>query len=40
VSRLEIVGQTLIVDGGLTVTNYSSMPLLKKVGANLFSGQL
>ena len=35
-----ISGQTLIVDGGLAVTDYSSMPLLKKVGADLFSGQL
>ena len=35
-----ITGQTLIVDGGLAVTDYSSMPLLKKAGANLFSGQL
>ena len=35
-----ITGQTLIVDGGLAVTDYPSRALLKKVGASLFSGQL
>ncbi len=33
-----ITGQTLIVDGGLTITDYSSLPLLKLKGAKLFSG--
>jgi len=35
-----VTGQTLIVDGGLAITDYSSMPFLDKVGAKLFSGQL
>lgn len=33
-----ITGQTLIVDGGLTVTDYSSLPLLRQFGKGLFSG--
>ena len=33
-----VTGQTLIVDGGLAVTDYTSMALLKKVGWKLFSG--
>ena len=33
-----ITGQTLVVDGGLTVTDYPSLPLLEKVGDRLFSG--
>jgi NAD(P)-dependent dehydrogenase (short-subunit alcohol dehydrogenase family) len=35
-----ITGQTLVVDGGLTVTDYPSLPLLEKVGHKLFSGML
>lgn len=35
-----VTGQTLIVDGGLTVTDYVSMQFLDKVGAKLFSGRL
>jgi enoyl-[acyl-carrier-protein] reductase (NADH) len=35
-----ITGQTLIVDGGLTIIDYSSLPLLKQIGQNYFSGQL
>ena len=33
-----ITGQTIIVDGGLTITDYPSMPMLSKVGYRLFSG--
>lgn len=33
-----VTGQTLIVDGGLSVTDYTSLPLLSRVGAKLFSG--
>jgi NAD(P)-dependent dehydrogenase (short-subunit alcohol dehydrogenase family) len=33
-----ITGQTLVVDGGLTITDYPSLPLLEKVGRRLFSG--
>ena len=32
-----ITGQTLIVDGGLTITDYPSMPFLTKVGDTLMS---
>jgi hypothetical protein len=28
-----VTGQTLIVDGGLTITDYSSLPWLKAEGA-------
>ena len=35
-----ITGQTLIVDGGLAITDYSSLPFLDEVGARLSSGQL
>jgi NAD(P)-dependent dehydrogenase (short-subunit alcohol dehydrogenase family) len=35
-----VTGQTLIVDGGLAITDYTSMALLDKVGAKLFSGRL
>jgi NAD(P)-dependent dehydrogenase (short-subunit alcohol dehydrogenase family) len=35
-----ITGQTLIVDGGLTIIDYPSLPLLKEIGPNYFSGQL
>ncbi len=34
-----VTGQTLIVDGGLTVTDYPSRPLLAQVGHRLFSGK-
>jgi NAD(P)-dependent dehydrogenase (short-subunit alcohol dehydrogenase family) len=33
-----ITGQTLIVDGGLVITDYPSLPLLRQVGHRLFSG--
>ena len=33
-----ITGQTLVVDGGLAITDYTSMPLLKKLGNKLSSG--
>jgi NAD(P)-dependent dehydrogenase (short-subunit alcohol dehydrogenase family) len=33
-----VTGQTLIVDGGLSITDYTSIPLLKQIGAKLFSG--
>lgn len=33
-----VTGQTLIVDGGLAITDYTSMALLKQVGWKLFSG--
>ncbi len=32
-----ITGQTLVVDGGLTIMDYPSMPSLKQVGHRLFS---
>ena len=32
-----VTGQTLIVDGGLTITDYPSMPLLAEVGHRLYS---
>jgi NAD(P)-dependent dehydrogenase (short-subunit alcohol dehydrogenase family) len=35
-----VTGQTLIVDGGLAITDYTSMNLLSKVGHKLFSGKL
>jgi|SRR5690348_4423234 NAD(P)-dependent dehydrogenase (short-subunit alcohol dehydrogenase family) len=35
-----ITGQTLIVDGGLTVTDYSSLDLLRSRGWALFGGTL
>jgi NAD(P)-dependent dehydrogenase (short-subunit alcohol dehydrogenase family) len=35
-----ITGQTLIVDGGLSIIDYPSLPLLKEIGPNYFSGQL
>jgi NAD(P)-dependent dehydrogenase (short-subunit alcohol dehydrogenase family) len=34
-----ITGQTLIVDGGLAIIDYSSLPFLDEVGHRLFSGQ-
>jgi NAD(P)-dependent dehydrogenase (short-subunit alcohol dehydrogenase family) len=33
-----MTGQTLIVDGGLSILDYSSLSLLKERGAKLFSG--
>jgi NAD(P)-dependent dehydrogenase (short-subunit alcohol dehydrogenase family) len=33
-----VTGQTLIVDGGLTITDYTSLAMLKKIGDKLFSG--
>jgi len=35
-----ITGQTLIVDGGLTMTDYTSLRFLSQVGHRLFSGKL
>jgi NAD(P)-dependent dehydrogenase (short-subunit alcohol dehydrogenase family) len=35
-----ITGQTIIADGGLTITDYSSLPLLRQVGQRLFSGMV
>lgn len=35
-----ITGQTLVVDGGLAITDYTSMPMLKKLGTTLYSGTL
>ncbi len=32
-----VTGQTLIVDGGLAITDYPSMPLLAEVGHRLYS---
>jgi len=32
-----ITGQTLIVDGGLTINDYPSIPMLSKVGDSLLS---
>jgi hypothetical protein len=34
-----VTGQTLIVDGGLTITDYSSLPMLAKVGDVLQLGE-
>jgi len=33
-----VTGQTLIVDGGLAITDYPSLPLLEKVGHRLYGG--
>ena len=33
-----ITGQTLVVDGGLTIIDYTSRKLLETRGQNLFSG--
>ena len=33
-----VTGQTLIVDGGLSIIDYTSIPLLQQHGAKLFSG--
>ena len=35
-----VTGQTLIVDGGLTVTDYTSLPVLARIGSKLGSGRL
>jgi len=35
-----VTGQTLIVDGGLTITDYTSLAMLKKIGDKLFTGRL
>ena len=35
-----ITGQTLIVDGGLSILDYTSLPLLEKTRGKLFSGTL
>jgi NAD(P)-dependent dehydrogenase (short-subunit alcohol dehydrogenase family) len=35
-----VTGQTLVVDGGLSILDYTSLKLLEKRGANLFSGTL
>jgi NAD(P)-dependent dehydrogenase (short-subunit alcohol dehydrogenase family) len=35
-----ITGQTLIVDGGMAITDYTSLPLLQQTGQKLFSGRL
>ncbi len=35
-----MTGQTLIVDGGLSILDYSSLSLLKQRGAKLFSGMV
>ncbi|MSP82414.1 MAG: SDR family oxidoreductase [Alphaproteobacteria bacterium] len=35
-----VTGQTLIVDGGLTITDYASLTLLRGVGAKLFPGTI
>src|SRR5205814_5047524 len=35
-----ITGQTLIVDGGLAMTDYTSLALLNQIGHRLFSGKL
>ena len=32
-----VTGQTLIVDGGLTITDYPSLPMLSRVGDTLKS---
>jgi NAD(P)-dependent dehydrogenase (short-subunit alcohol dehydrogenase family) len=33
-----VTGQTLVVDGGLSILDYTSLPLLKERGSTLFSG--
>jgi enoyl-[acyl-carrier-protein] reductase (NADH) len=33
-----ITGQTLVVDGGLTILDFTSLAVLKDKGAGLFSG--
>jgi NAD(P)-dependent dehydrogenase (short-subunit alcohol dehydrogenase family) len=35
-----VTGQTLIVDGGLTITDYTSLAMLRKAGDKLFTGRL
>jgi NAD(P)-dependent dehydrogenase (short-subunit alcohol dehydrogenase family) len=35
-----ITGQTLVVDGGLSIIDYTSLKLLENRGADLFSGQV
>ncbi|UCI10710.1 SDR family NAD(P)-dependent oxidoreductase [Mesorhizobium sp. B1-1-8] len=35
-----VTGQTLIVDGGLSILDYPSLPLLEERGSTLFSGTL
>jgi NAD(P)-dependent dehydrogenase (short-subunit alcohol dehydrogenase family) len=35
-----ITGQTLIVDGGLSIIDYTSLPFLDEVGDGLFTGKL
>ena len=35
-----ITGQTLVVDGGLSIIDYTSLKLLEKRGTDLFSGQI
>jgi NAD(P)-dependent dehydrogenase (short-subunit alcohol dehydrogenase family) len=35
-----VTGQTLIVDGGLSITDYTSLAMLKKIGNKLFSGRV
>ena len=35
-----ITGQTLVVDGGLSIVDYTSLPLLQRTGSKLFSGTL
>jgi len=35
-----ITGQTLLVDGGLAIIDYTSLPFLDEVGAGLFTGKL
>jgi NAD(P)-dependent dehydrogenase (short-subunit alcohol dehydrogenase family) len=35
-----ITGQTLVVDGGLSILDYTSLPLLQRTGSKLFSGTL
>ena len=35
-----ITGQTLVVDGGLSILDYTSLPFLKEGGSVLFSGMV
>jgi enoyl-[acyl-carrier-protein] reductase (NADH) len=35
-----ITGQTLVVDGGRTILDYTSLPFLKEGGSVLFSGMV
>lgn len=35
-----VTGQTLIVDGGLVIQDYTSMPMLKATGGKLYSGMV